>query len=419
MEIDYKNRMKCGLEIHMQVESANKLFSPCSVHDVHIFDLAYPGSMPSLNAFIIHQARKFTSAIYGSPAEELIFDKKLYFYHDLPAKYQITQYRKPYCMGGHIKLSEDISIPIQSFHIEGDTGSSKNGIVNYQRMNCALFELVTAPVFTDIDTITEFIKTIISVLRVNHISRACLEDGNIRVDVNVSFDGGHRVEIKNLNSLSAIKDGINELFQWHLRGDIKRPITCHYKPHGLEFSRNKESYFYVAETDIPVISLKALARYNMPVYSDHIRLRNLYNFIVKIPFEYMPKLMLLCDKFGDDLIAKYLTINEDLIQQDIPSWKKILLDISLKNLCTQDIRGIKAPYISFSNNQGSQLEAEVKAAVKSMLNKFNEAISGNQNALNSLKGEVIKLVRNKLPEVRVSIILQNFEKLLKNANKAQ
>ena len=238
-----------GLEIHLQLTSLKtKLFSPASASGVDgstagsspgvvdRFDRAEPGTLPSrVNESAVQCALKLATALHATCEKVSEFDRKHYFYGDLPHGYQITQHRKPILTGGRINKK----VRVERVQLEMDTGktlslssssekssSTNNGVVvDLSRAGATLLEIVTKPDIRSEEHAVETVSDVIQMARYLEISDANMEDGSIRVDVNVSVrrndpDGNdddatkttsvssERTEIKNLNSLRSIRNAI-------------------------------------------------------------------------------------------------------------------------------------------------------------------------------------------------------------------
>ena len=234
-----------GLEIHLQLTSLKtKLFSPASALGVgaggsasgspvvHAFDRAEPGTLPSpVNESAVQCALKLATALHATCEKVSEFDRKHYFYGDLPHGYQITQHRKPILTGGRINEN----VRVERVQLEMDTGktlslsssSSENSsnVVDLSRAGATLLEIVTKPDIRSEEHAVETVSDVIQMARYLEISDANMEDGSIRVDVNVSVRrndvdsndddatkttsvSSERTEIKNLNSLRSIRNAI-------------------------------------------------------------------------------------------------------------------------------------------------------------------------------------------------------------------
>lgn len=221
-----------GLEIHSHIntsingEIGCKLFSNSGNDskesipnkNISLFDLAIPGTMPKLNLFAIQQAVKTGIALNGKIPEKCEFDRKHYFYPDLPCGFQITQNFYPIIEGGYIILKNGKKIGIHHIHMEADAGQSSHkdnySLINYNRAMVGLMEIVTEPHMESIEECIEFIKKIRLTMQYIKTCNGNMEEGNFRVDVNLSIRKskndplGTRVEIKNLNSFKFVEEAI-------------------------------------------------------------------------------------------------------------------------------------------------------------------------------------------------------------------
>lgn len=175
--------------------------------------------MPQPNQACIEHAIILAHALKMHIADTICFDRKNYFYPDLPKGFQITQQFYPLGRNGVLVLANQKKIPIARMHLEEDTAKQTihNGqtYLDYNRCGMPLVEIVTDPVFTNSSEVIAFLKKLRQILLFNQISNAKMEDGSLRVDVNVSLQdltnktAYNRVEIKNINAFSSIEKAID------------------------------------------------------------------------------------------------------------------------------------------------------------------------------------------------------------------
>ncbi len=205
-----------GLEIHVRLDTETKMFCPCrndsdeKQPNVNICPicLAHPGTLPTINKEAVRKVVMAGMALGGEIAGKTNFDRKSYFYPDLPKGYQISQYDKPLVLGGELK-----GIKITRVHLEEDAGSlvhAGNGssLVDYNRAGTPLMELVTEPDLRSAEGVVEFAKELQLILRYIGASNADMEKGEMRVEANVSMDMGTKVELKNINSFRAVREAV-------------------------------------------------------------------------------------------------------------------------------------------------------------------------------------------------------------------
>ncbi|KAK0062687.1 aspartyl/glutamyl-tRNA(Asn/Gln) amidotransferase subunit B [Biomphalaria pfeifferi] len=221
-----------GLEIHAQIQSVSKLFSGAATNynastntQVAYFDAALPGTLPVLNKKCVEAGIKTALALNCDINMMSLFDRKHYFYADMPAGYQITQYRKPLAINGHMPyvfLStktdylERRSAKIFQIQLEQDSGKSLHdakaglSLIDLNRAGIGLMEIVTAPNFTCGDDAASFVRDLRDILVTIGACDGRMAEGSLRVDANISVNRlgepmGTRTEVKNLNSLRNIR----------------------------------------------------------------------------------------------------------------------------------------------------------------------------------------------------------------------
>ena len=220
-----------GLEVHAQVKSNSKLFSSSSTtfgsspnSQVSLVDAAMPGMLPVINKYCIEQALKSGIGLKAEINQYSVFDRKNYFYADLPQGYQISQYKFPIVGKGTVSIdlkngtSKDIRIV--RLHLEQDAGKSLHDqnpsktYVDLNRSGVALMEIVSEPDLRSTEEVGLYISKIRSILMYLDTCDGNMQEGSLRADVNISIrkpgdEYGTRCEIKNLNSIKFIKQAIN------------------------------------------------------------------------------------------------------------------------------------------------------------------------------------------------------------------
>ena len=212
-----------GLEVHAQVLSRAKLFSGASAEfggdpndHVSFVDAAMPGMLPVINEFCVEQAVRTGLGIKAQINEISVFDRKNYFYPDLPQGYQISQYKQPIVGEGKVTIDLDdgksIEVGIERLHLEQDAGKSLHdqhpsmSYVDLNRSGCALMEIVSKPDLRSADEAKAYVTKLRQIMRYLGTCDGNMEQGSLRADVNVSVrkpggDFGTRCEIKNVNSI--------------------------------------------------------------------------------------------------------------------------------------------------------------------------------------------------------------------------
>ena len=218
-----------GIEIHAQVNSKSKLFSSSPTDfgskpnsQVSLIDAAMPGMLPVINKFCIEQAVKSGIGLNAKINKKSIFDRKNYFYQDLPQGYQISQYKDPIVGEGFVEIETENGqkkIGVERLHLEQDAGKSLHDqdpnftFVDLNRSGIALMEIVSKPDMSSPDEAVEYVRKVRSILRYLGTCDGNMEQGSLRADVNVSVNKpgnelGTRCEIKNLNSFKFIHAAI-------------------------------------------------------------------------------------------------------------------------------------------------------------------------------------------------------------------
>lgn len=278
-----------GLEIHLKLSSQTKIFCPCkndqSLEDnrpnTHICPTCtgQPGALPRLSRQVVQKALLLWKAMNCQFNIRSSFDRKNYFYPDLPMGYQITQFYTPINVKGQVSFflegfEKELKVWITEAHLECDTAKSfhQGGqmLLDFNRAGTPLIEIVTWPDFDSAEAAVEFAKEIQRIAKRNDISDADMEKGQMRVDVNVSIRPsvddpfGTRVELKNINSFSAIKRAIDaevaRQIQLKKAGETLMQETRRRDDlKGVSFAmRSKEDaldYRYFPEPDLPDLVL--------------------------------------------------------------------------------------------------------------------------------------------------------------------
>ncbi|MBT4699312.1 MAG: Asp-tRNA(Asn)/Glu-tRNA(Gln) amidotransferase subunit GatB [Pseudomonadota bacterium] len=219
-----------GLEVHAQVSSNAKLFSSSATKfgsepnsQVSLIDAAMPGMLPVINKFCIEQAVKTGLGLKAKINLLSVFDRKNYFYADLPQGYQISQFKHPIVGEGEVILDMPYGtkkIGIERLHLEQDAGKSLHDqdptktFIDLNRSGVALMEIVSKPDLRSPEEVAEYIKKLRSIMRYLGTCDGNMEEGSLRADVNVSVrkvgskDFGTRCEIKNVNSIKFMQQAI-------------------------------------------------------------------------------------------------------------------------------------------------------------------------------------------------------------------
>ena len=217
-----------GLEIHVEMKTRSKMFSNAPVEFgaepntlVSPNDIAFPGTMPTVNKQAVINAIRVANALHMSIDNTLVFDRKNYFYSDLPKGYQITQNRRPIGSEGYLDIKTDSvhRIAIERLHLEEDTCKqlhfNEYTLLDYNRSGVPLIEIVSKPDIRSGEEAMKYVEAIRSIVIYADVSDGKMEEGSLRCDVNISLRPigvnrlGTKVEIKNLNSIANIQKAID------------------------------------------------------------------------------------------------------------------------------------------------------------------------------------------------------------------
>jgi aspartyl-tRNA(Asn)/glutamyl-tRNA(Gln) amidotransferase subunit B len=275
-----------GLEVHVQLNTASKLFSRDSTafgaepnSQAGTVTLAHPGTLPHLNMSAVEKAVRLGLALECEIAPYSVFARKNYFYPDLPKGYQISQHEHPICLGGRVKISTEAGqreIRLHHIHLEEDAGKSLHDLdpdatcLDFNRAGTPLLEIVTEPDLRSAEEASAFLAEVRRIVRWIGVCDGNMEEGSLRCDANVSIRPhgesrlGTRVEVKNLNSirhlrlavegevarLASILDAGGRVLQETRGFDSDRESTF-----SIRVKENADDYRYFPEPDLPPVQI--------------------------------------------------------------------------------------------------------------------------------------------------------------------
>lgn len=300
-----------GLEVHAQLSTRSKIYNSDSASfgdapntNVSVITLAHPGTLPKLNKKVVEYAIKMGLACNCEISRRQIFDRKNYFYPDLPKGYQITQDRTPICKGGFITINTkdgaEKNIPLNRIHIEEDAGKSMHldgqneSVLDFNRAGTALIEIVTEPAIRTSEEAGLVLAEIRKLVRYLDICDGNMEEGSLRCDANVSVmpvgstTFGKKVEVKNMNSIRNVQRAIDHEIERQVseveKGNVIFSETRTFdasngKTYGMRAKEELNDYRYFPDPDLSPLEVSdtwlASIRSSMPelpkeLYSKYI-----------------------------------------------------------------------------------------------------------------------------------------------------
>lgn len=269
-----------GLEVHVELKTQRKIFCDCESRfggepNTRVCPICYgmPGALPRLSLETVELAVRAGIVLGCRINKESTFDRKNYYYPDLPKGYQITQYRTPICSGGGVPIGER-TVGLERIHIEEDAGKliHRDGVtlVDYNRCGVPLIEIVSLPEMHTPDEAKAYLNSLRKLLTYSGVSDCKMNEGSLRCDVNVSVhrkgsgERGKRCELKNLNSVNFVGRALEYEIERQCAileegGEVITETRRYNEDTGCtERMRSKESavdYRYIAEPNIPALCL--------------------------------------------------------------------------------------------------------------------------------------------------------------------
>ena len=276
-----------GMEVHVQLTTKTKIFcaTPNTPHaqvneHICVVCAGYPGILPVFNSAVIDAAIAAGIATHCSISKQSLFDRKHYFYPDLPKGYQITQQFKPICINGHIPIRLDNGsikrIRINRIHIEEDAGKNIHAegadlsFVNLNRAGTPLLEIVSEPDISSAEETKLYLKVLRTIVQYLGICSGNMEDGAFRADTNISVRKkgvvqlGTKCELKNINSFKYISDAVEYEIERQINllqnGNLVRQETrlwddVHKRTIVMRTKEEAIDYRYMPDPDLPSIDI--------------------------------------------------------------------------------------------------------------------------------------------------------------------
>ena len=456
----------CGLEVHTELLTKTKIFCSCTTAfggepNSHCCEVCtgMPGTLPVLNERVLEYAVRCGIALNCEITNYIKFDRKNYFYPDLPKAYQISQLYLPICTNGYVEINDSINggkkrVRIHEIHMEEDAGklihSDGKSLVNYNRAGVPLLEIVSEPDISNGTEAAEYTEKLREILMFCGISDCKMQEGSLRADVNVSVRRageklGTRTEMKNLSSFRAIKTAVDSEAKRQIAliesGEKVVQQTRRFdEKSGSSYSmRNKaeaNDYKYFPEPDIPPIVISneyiASVRSKMPELPDEKRKKysslglsdydtqllcsdiyyaSLFEKTLKITA--LPKVtanwitgeVMALHRKNDvkpDMLAEIILLSEN---------KKITREAAKETFSSCIITGEQpTDYVKRNSLEIIKDESLIKNTVTGIINENPKAVEefrqGKDKALNFLVGQCMRALKGKASaeEIRAEII---------------
>jgi aspartyl-tRNA(Asn)/glutamyl-tRNA(Gln) amidotransferase subunit B len=385
-----------GLEIHAELNTNSKMFCGCinnpdeKTPNINICPvcMAHPGTLPVINKKAVENVIKVGLAIKANIADFTEFDRKNYFYPDIPKSYQISQYKFPIVSGGNLN-----GVDITRIHLEEDTATSKHdkgdySLVDFNRAGVPLMELVTEPVIHGAKQAGDFGRELQLLLKYLGVSNANMEKGEMRVELNISISDdlhklGTKVEVKNINSFRAMEraaeyeikrmsklldEGKGEEIVQETRGwDENKQITFSQRR-----KENANDYRYFPDPDLPKLFLNDL--FDME--------------LLKKELPELPETKR--NRYRNDYGIKDEDIESYIIDQELGSWfEKVSLSLKEKELIKTASNYITSDYLGLKKINLEVRLPKIENFVE-LINMVNESKVSSRGAKDILAMIVIK-----------------------------
>lgn len=429
-----KYHLVLGMEIHFQLKTQNKMFCYCvsSYHEskpnTHVCPtcLGLPGALPVANYEAIEKTQRLGLALNCSLSEFSRFDRKHYFYPDLPKGYQISQYEFPLCIGGFLTLSNGKKCELERIHLEEDTAKSmhKGGqtLIDYNKSGMPLVEVVTKPIFEKASEAVEFGKKIQDIVRLLGIAEVDMEKGQLRLEANISLQTSemkeknilpnYKVEVKNINSFrfleKAIEYEIKRQTEILESGEkVKQENRGYNETKGITVSqRSKEEakdYRYFPEPDIPVMTFSKIhfeeLSKTLPELPDaiYLRIKEKYNLNET-------QARFFTSSEGLELLIYFEKLASKLDPVKVANL--IINKLDFRNLSESDFIE-KYNSLEVSEISDEVLEKAVVLVLEREKDAFEKLKNGKDQVLMFLVGQVMREIKTKIDSKKVIDLIKS------------
>lgn len=469
----------CGLEVHTELATKTKIFCSCSTEfggepNTHVCEICsgMPGTLPVLNEKVLEFAVRTGLATNCEITMNNKFDRKNYFYPDLPKAYQISQLYLPICRNGYIEIDDSINggkkkVRIHEIHMEEDAGKLIHDewndctLVNYNRCGVPLLEIVSEPDIASADEAVQYVEKLRDILQFCGVSDCKMQEGSLRADVNVSVMEkgsdklGTRTEMKNINSFKAIHNAVEtearrqqEIIEdgGKIVQETRRWDDSKGESYAMRSKEDAQDYKYFPDPDLPPVCLTE-------EYVENIR-KNLPELPDAKKARYMNELGL--SEYDTSMICSsvyYVRLFEKTVEitknpKDSANWimgelMKMLNDtqtlpenmsfrpeslgeiINLLNSnkisrdsakkvfkAVFEVNVIPADYVKENNMEMVSDSGAIKAVVEEVINSNQKAVDeykgGKAQSFNFLIGQCMRALKGKAPASEVTNILKEI-----------
>lgn len=417
-----------GLEVHVELKTKSKMFCRCSAEyfgaepNTHTCPvcLGLPGALPVPNKTAIEWCILIALALNCEINEFSKFDRKNYFYPDLPKGYQISQYDLPFGKNGSMKLKSGKMVRIRRVHMEEDTGKlihqdvqgAKTSLIDFNRSSVPLVEIVTEPDFNNSEDVIEYLQRLHQIVRYLDVSNADMEKGDMRLEPNISLTTNpsvlpnYKVEVKNINSFRFVGKSI-EFEIKRQRELLEKGETPLQETRGWNELKNEtvsqrlkeeaNDYRYFPEPDIPPITFTKEQISNLSDILPELQEEKISRFvklfgITSYDAEILTREKSLADYFERAVeLGKKIGITEKQIANEIINKKIDYSSITSANLVENIAKNAKVDTID---------EAELQSIIDKVLSENEKAVndykSGKESVIMFLVGQCMRLIGRKV-----------------------
>jgi len=425
-------KLVLGLEIHLHLNTKTKMFCGCSADiwgedpNTHTCPvcLGLPGALPVPNEDAVRKTQLLGLALGSKLNNDSRFERKHYFYPDLPKGYQISQYKQPLCVGGELELDSGMVAKIERVHLEEDVAKSfhekDKTLLDFNKSGIPLVEIVSNPCFTNVKDAVDYSKKIQQILRALGIGDCDMEKGQMRLEANISLRteemeekgelSPYKVEIKNINSFrfmeKAVEAEIRRQTEIFDKGEMPMQENRGYDEDRGETipQRTKEEakdYRYFPEPDIPP----------MEFTDDYIK--ELKMELPELPHQMKEKLInmgvsenyanIIVNKFEKGGVEKF----KELVAKGLDSNSVAGLFVNRKGITELSFEEIKA---TLEGGEALDNKEELEGIISEVITENPKAVAdfkeGKDTAVQFLLGQVMRKTQGKAdPNISTKIII--------------